>query len=731
MRRLPAITLAAAMIAAALGVSTWSTASAEAPGDTPDTGSFYVTPDPPTVGEKPKLTANFPNGTFTVTFYKQTGDTWTSVGTDVSNKSGNAYLTTHAVTEEETLYARITKGGTGRTEEKTVTPVQVGPDGPDVASLYQDPATYSDGDLIKITANFPSGKFPITLFRETEANEWTAVETKQSNTSGNAYFSGFPVTDEPQRIFARKANNDRTEIDVVIPSLDLDLSIRRDCTGNSCGGTATAHGVMDPAAADRQLVLQRKSGSSWVSVGDATTNADGEVEVQFSLAGLSQWSAATYRLHGEGTDTAPTVTSQEIQFMPGPTTLGRNVMRIDVEDGIFPTSKGQGEFKGSATLSQDGNAFLEDFEVDEFGVRGSSTAKYAKKPYKLKFEESPKDTGVFGMGADKSWTLLASYIDQSFVRDKVGLDLGRRLDGLSWTPDSRYVELFVNDQYRGSYLMAESVKIDGDRVDVASKTGMIMETDAPNVTNKTIEFLSPKGKIPLQFKDPDTVKDTDDPDYEEGVNPGKLKLIKDRVTEFENKLYSSSSREQYPEFIDVTSAIDFMLVREFVKDNDSDFTRSNYFSWDSKLNENKPLRDRKFHFGPVWDFDRSAGNVDPDSTGHKYVRSPNGWMLRGTGTRSDSGRVYYKTHWFVQLFKSSTWEQAVDARWQEVKADFKQIGDAHVAELKAQIGVGAENDRKRWASEKKRYKSNGTFNDEITYVTDWYKKRYAWMNDNM
>ena len=70
------------------------------------------------------------------------------------------------------------------------------------------------------------------------------------------------------------------------------------------------------------------------------------------------------------------------------------------------------------------------------------------------------------MAADKSWTLLAGYLDRTFVRDKVGLDLGRRMSNIAWTPDSRYVEMFVNDQYRGAYLMTESVKIDGDRVDV-------------------------------------------------------------------------------------------------------------------------------------------------------------------------------------------------------------------------------------------------------------------------
>ena len=46
-------------------------------------------------------------------------------------------------------------------------------------------------------------------------------------------------------------------------------------------------------------------------------------------------------------------TSNTIQFMPGPTQLGKNVLRVDVDKGIFPTTKGP-EYSGEATLSVDG-----------------------------------------------------------------------------------------------------------------------------------------------------------------------------------------------------------------------------------------------------------------------------------------------------------------------------------------------------------------------------------------
>ncbi len=729
MRRSPALALTTAIAAAAVTASTFSAASAEPPGDTEVTGNFYVTPDPPSVGQTVKLTANFPSGNYDVTFYEKTGsepETWTSIGTDPSNDQGNAYLYTHEVDGNEELYARITSGGEGRTAVKTVTPIPADvilPNGPDVGNLHQTPLTYAEGDLIKLTANFPSGTFPITVYKETGPNEWTEIATKQSNSQGNAYFYDFEVVGS-QKLFARKANNDRTEVDVVAPTPEVTLNIRRDCTGNDCSAnTATVTGELNPAQAGRTFQLQR-FGTTWSSIGDPEdTDADGTVQFQISLDGLSQWTALKYRLHSAADESNPAATSHEVSFMPGPTALGTNVLRVDVEDGVFPTSKST-EHEGEATLSVNGEVKLDDVKLENFGVRGTSTASYRKKPYKLKFDKSPKDTGVFGMPADKSWTLLAMYLDQAFVRDKTGLELGRRMTNIAWTPDSRYVELFVNDQYRGAYLMTESVKIDGDRVDVDPLTGMIMEVDGVSVEDPKLGFLSKIGKIAFAFKDPDEIKSG--AEFEEGVTPTKLTSIKNRVNNLESRLYSSSRRtgpDGWQRFIDTGSAVDYYLVKEFTKDNDADFYRSHYFSW------NPTDVGAKFHFGPAWDFDRSAGVHTDTDAAHLYQRSPQGWYLRGTGT--SSGRTNYKTHWYVQLFKDPVFKNAVKARWEEIKGEFKKAGDEDVAAYVAALGVGAQNDRARWEDEPKRFIPRGSYAAEVDHVTSWYKARWKWIDDNM
>jgi hypothetical protein len=51
--------------------------------------------------------------------------------------------------------------------------------------------------------------------------------------------------------------------------------------------------------------------------------------------------------------------------------------------------------------------------------------------------------------------------------------------------------------------------------------------------------------------------------------------------------------------------------------------------------------------------------------------------------------------------------------------------------LKAEIGVGADNDRHRWASEPKRYRSHGSYDGEIAFVKKWYQDRYTWMDGQL
>ncbi len=519
--------------------------------------------------------------------------------------------------------------------------------------------------------------------------------------------------------------------------------ITRGCgSDNKCGGTAFASGYVRPVRDQRLVVLQILSGKTWKKVAQGRTNSTGDFKFSFSIGGWPQWTARRFRVVAGSYAMSPTTTSSGISFMPGPTQLGPNVLRVDVDGGYFPLVKGP-DYRGFATLSENGEVKINRARLDKYGVRGSSTAKFAKKPYNMRFATNP-GTEVFGMKADTSWTLLAMFIDQSFVRDKTALDLARKLvetpaaggkPAMTWAPDSRYVEMFVNSEYKGLYLLTEKVKIDGDRVDTGKNTGMILEIDGRNVSDPTLGFRAPHGQV-IAFKEPDNYDRKPDGSYDtEGVTPGKLAAAKSKINAVESVLYGSVDKRNanWKNVIEPFSAVDFYLAMEFIKDNDSDFWRSKFFSWDTVKDTTgtNPLRDGRLHFGPVWDSDRGAGNQTGTSAAAMYLASPRGWSANGKGI-GYADRPTYKTHWYVQMWKIPEFRALLQARWKVLRTHFYKAWSAEVAKNKAAVGVSASNDRRRWASEAKWYDPKGsTYDAEVQFVATWMKTRYIWMNSQL
>ncbi len=593
------------------------------------------------------------------------------------------------------------------------------------------------GEQFSLSGTVTMGSAPRTIYLQRldpAKGTYVNVANPKTTTNGSYRFLVRITTKTRFRVSSPPAGGAERErsASLLVPVVRQGVAawIKRGCgSDNRCGGHAFAAGYVRPVRDGRLVVLQVLSGGSWKIIARTRTNDKGDYSMRFSISGWSQWRARRFRVIAGRYAMSATAVSARMSFMPGPTTIGDNVLRVDVDAGVFPQEKGR-DYRGFATLSQNGTDVIKRARLDKFSVRGSSTAKFAKKPYNLRFAEPPS-APVFGMKADTSWTLLAMFIDQSFVRDKTALDLGRKLPGMTWSPDSEYVEMFVNSEYKGAYLLTEKVKIDGDRVDVGRTTGMIMEVDGRNVDNPTLGFRAPHGLV-FAFKEPDGYKRRADGTYDpDRVTPSKLAAIRAKVSAVETVLYSSRRYADWTKVIDPASAVDFYTHMEFLKDNDSDFWRSKYFTWDRATTCGNRLCDTRLHFGPVWDFDRGAGNQTGTSPGSTFVRSPVGWNANGKGIGYDD-RPTYTSHWYVQMWKIPAFRSLLKSRWDASRTHYYKAWREEVAKNKALIGVGAYNDRKRWAAYPKWYKSKGpTYDDEVQYVATWMKKRYIWMNSQL
>lgn len=100
-----------------------------------------------------------------------------------------------------------------------------------------------------------------------------------------------------------------------------------------------------------------------------------------------------------------------------------------------------------------------------FHVRGDWTLNYYKKNYKIELKTKEGENNhlsLLGMRSDDDWMLNAMYSDGSRVREPLAYALWEEMQILSGQSDAAtshmvFVEVFLNDVYRGLYVLQEPV----------------------------------------------------------------------------------------------------------------------------------------------------------------------------------------------------------------------------------------------------------------------------------
>ena len=114
----------------------------------------------------------------------------------------------------------------------------------------------------------------------------------------------------------------------------------------------------------------------------------------------------------------------------------------------------------------------EGYELDgaegKVKIRGNFTASYPKKPIRIKFTEKQPMCGLNGGAALKNWVLLAEYTDASLLRNSAALYIANSLYSSSghYASDFRNVEVYLNGEYNGVYVLCEQQEVNKARVNL-------------------------------------------------------------------------------------------------------------------------------------------------------------------------------------------------------------------------------------------------------------------------
>lgn len=223
-------------------------------------------------------------------------------------------------------------------------------------------------------------------------------------------------------------------------------------------------------------------------------------------------------------------------------------------------------------------------------VRGNSTSSAYKKPYNIKFESK---TDVLGMGKNKKWSLLANCYDKTLMRNAVVMDFAKEL-GVPYTPDYRYVDVYVNDELMGSYLIIDSIEVGSTRVDIdLDNNEYLLELDYNPEDSDCYYFYSGYENIKFAINEPEI----------QDLTSEQTAYVNDLVFNAEKAL-KSGDFEKVSEYFDIESMAKFYLTLEFFRNIDV-ATSSTRFH----------IKGDKIYGGPVWDFDLSSGNYNVDYYG--------------------------------------------------------------------------------------------------------------------
>jgi spore coat protein CotH len=247
------------------------------------------------------------------------------------------------------------------------------------------------------------------------------------------------------------------------------------------------------------------------------------------------------------------------------------------------------------------------------------------------------------------------------MRNKLIFDLARDLGG--YASRTEFVEVNINDNYKGLYVLMEKIKRNAFRVDINKLKidentgedltgGYILKIDkttgiSGGSLNELNSFTSPH--LPNNATMSQTIAFQYEYPKSEDITSEQRTYISDYVTQFENALASDDFMDPdlgYNAYIDADSFVDFFLLNEL--SNNVDGYRLSTFMYKDK--------NEKLKMGPIWDFNLAFGNADYCEGGAYDV-----WAYRFNERCSED--YWLVPFWWDRLLQDPSFVAKVKTRW--------------------------------------------------------------------
>ena len=350
--------------------------------------------------------------------------------------------------------------------------------------------------------------------------------------------------------------------------------------------------------------------------------------------------------------------------------------------------------------------------------RGHSSFQYSedlkdyksKNSYRVKLEESAALLPHREGERDRDWVLISCKNDASALRNHLVWDLARRMGTLPYVPDYTWVELYLNGDYRGLYLLTEQIEVDGDRVDIddrastdPAEVGYLLEYDfRGDIESNAREGLT-------YFYLPDSKREVEWVIKSRVYTKAETAAIRDHLLACHEAILSGD-RARMEELIDLPSFVDMFILQELSKNPDVGAS-SFYVQRDvgGKLCLTAP-----------WDFDFSFGTY---STGVSTL---------GLVTSGDKVSPH---PWFAALMEQAWFVEEVLSRMEEIQPLMEQTLTA-TESLAAVLTPASDRNHSRWGIYGAKYTKYvndqvsvklQSYEEHVAFLTRWTRLRFARM----
>lgn len=114
------------------------------------------------------------------------------------------------------------------------------------------------------------------------------------------------------------------------------------------------------------------------------------------------------------------------------------------------------------------------FEEMSAGImyKGNQSLAFEKKSFSIALKKNVK---MEEMESDDDWKLNASYIDKTFLRNKISYDLYRQFSKNNLAAHVSWIELFLNNSYHGLYIITDRIDAKRMGLDISDTAAVIFK----------------------------------------------------------------------------------------------------------------------------------------------------------------------------------------------------------------------------------------------------------------